>query len=387
MDISDITGVVLAGGANSRYGGKIKSNEIIGGERVISSILKTIRPIFEEIVIVTNTPEEFTDITGCIITGDHFLNRGPLGGIHAAMKISSKDAIFVFAGDMPFLNRELILLQAEDFISRPADAHIPKFKGNIEPLHSIYSTSLVNQLENYLTTGSDNMIRSFLNEILVGYFIVPESEIYTKSFTNINSPLDLHSLNIEVLTPSPLGESLPRFGGGRVRGLFPQGLDRGAFSPDRVSGLSHILKKHSPGKENLISILHDIQNGKPDHFISADDMKSVAEYLNITLSSVYGVVTYYSMFSLKPRGRNIVRVCSSPVCEMTGSAGILTELEGILGIGRGETTTDGLFTLETCECLGHCEGAPGMIINDKFYGNLDRDNTEEIIESLKQPAE
>ena len=83
--------------------------------------------------------------------------------------------------------------------------------------------------------------------------------------------------------------------------------------------ISEILAKYSPEKEHLISILHDIQNNSPEQFISEDDMKSVAEYLNISLSSVYGVVTYYSMFSRKPRGKYLVRVCSSPVCEMTGS--------------------------------------------------------------------
>jgi len=223
MDISNITGVVLAGGTNSRYGGKIKANEIIGGERIISSILKVISPLFDEIIIVTNTPEAFADITGCIITGDHFLKRGPLGGIHAAMKASSKDAIFVFAGDMPFLNSELILSQVKAFVSNPADALIPAMKGNIEPLHSIYRTDLVNRLENFLTSGTENMIRTFLNELSVRYFNVPESELNTRSFTNINTPADFQELKLKVLSPSPLGESLPRFGGGRDGGLLTSG--------------------------------------------------------------------------------------------------------------------------------------------------------------------
>jgi len=200
MDISDITGVVLAGGANSRFGGKIKTNEIIGGKKIISSILQVIRPLFGEIVIVTNTPEAFADITGCIITGDHFLKRGPLGGIHAAMNASSKDAIFVFAGDMPFLSSELILSQAQDFVSNPADALIPQFKGNIEPLHSVYSTNLVDKLEEFLSEGSDNMIRSFLDKLSLRYFNVPDKEVFKKSFTNINTPLEAGLLNNKMLT-------------------------------------------------------------------------------------------------------------------------------------------------------------------------------------------
>jgi molybdenum cofactor guanylyltransferase len=227
MDISDITGVVLAGGTNSRYGGKIKANEIIGGEKIISSILKVIRPLFGEVVIVTNTPEAFSDITGCIITGDHFLKRGPLGGIHAAMNASSKDAVFVFAGDMPFLNRDLIISQAMEYCSDPVDVLIPRLKGNIEPLHSVYSTKLVDKLEDFLSEGSDNMIRSFLHKLSVRYFNVPENEAYTRSFVNINSHSDLQRIKSEVLTPSPLGE-------GRVRGLPSQ---------ERVRGLNSILEK------------------------------------------------------------------------------------------------------------------------------------------------
>jgi molybdopterin-guanine dinucleotide biosynthesis protein A len=215
MDISDITGVVLAGGTNSRFGGKIKANEIIGGERIISSILNVIRPVFSEIVIVTNTPEAFPDIEGCIITGDHFLKRGPLGGIHAAMKASSKDAVFVFAADMPFLNSELILSQARNFVSAPSDALIPQFNRNIEPLHSVYRTNLVGKLEKFLSEGSDNMVRTFLDKLSVRFFDVTDNDSYIKSFTNINTPADYQKLKSEVLTPSPLGE-------GRVRGLYPQ---------------------------------------------------------------------------------------------------------------------------------------------------------------------
>ena len=151
--------------------------------------------------------------------------------------------------------------------------------------------------------------------------------------------------------------------------------------------ISEILAKYSPEKEHLISILHDIQNNNPEQYIPEDDMRSVAQYLNIPLSSVYGVVTYYSMFSREPRGKYIIRVCSSPVCEMTGSEGVIGELERKLRIRRGETTPDSLFTIETCECLGHCEEAPGMMISNMFYGNLSGSEIEEIIGSLKTAVE
>ena len=93
---------------------------------------------------------------------------------------------------------------------------------------------------------------------------------------------------------------------------------------------NEILAKYKPGKENLLLILHDIQNTCPEQYISTEDIVEVAKYLNITFSSVYGVITYYSMFSLKPRGRYIIRVCNSPVCEMDNSGNILIRLKKIL---------------------------------------------------------
>ena len=144
-----------------------------------------------------------------------------------------------------------------------------------------------------------------------------------------------------------------------------------------------IIGKFEPKMENLLLILHELQNNNPANYISEADMKEVAAYLNIPKSSVYGVVTYYSMFSKLPRGKNIIRVCRSPVCEMTGSNGILSEIEMILGIRQGETTPDKQFTLETTECLGRCDESPGMIINRKFYGNLSRTRLVEIIDQYR----
>jgi NADH-quinone oxidoreductase subunit E len=144
-----------------------------------------------------------------------------------------------------------------------------------------------------------------------------------------------------------------------------------------------ILAKYKPEKENLLLILHDIQNACPEQFISAEDITEVAKYLNITYSSVYGVITYYSMFSLKPRGRYIIRVCNSPVCEMDNSGNILIQLKKILGIKIGETTSDGLFTLETTECLGQCADSPGMLVNRRFFGNLGTVDLTRILNNIK----
>jgi NADH-quinone oxidoreductase subunit E len=143
-----------------------------------------------------------------------------------------------------------------------------------------------------------------------------------------------------------------------------------------------ILIRHKPEKDNLLLILHDIQNNSPHHFISEEDMVEIAEYLNISFSSVYGVVTYYSMFSIRPRGKYIIRVCNSPVCEMSRAGRVLNQLEELLGISSGETTSDGVFTLETSECLGQCAESPAMIINDRSFGKLDPDHLKDLLKQF-----
>lgn len=147
---------------------------------------------------------------------------------------------------------------------------------------------------------------------------------------------------------------------------------------------SEILKKFSPEHENMLNILHAMQDNNPHNYLGSDELKAVAAYLNTTLSHVYGVATYYTMFSVKPRGKYIIRACNSPVCLMEGSLNVLDELKKLLAIDIGETTADRLFTLEMSECLGQCARAPVMMINQEIYGNLDRKMISGIIQDLKE---
>lgn len=117
-------------------------------------------------------------------------------------------------------------------------------------------------------------------------------------------------------------------------------------------------------------ILHDIQEAEPRRFVSAEAMDRVAEYLNMTRAGVYGVVGYYSMLSSVPRGRRIIRLCTSPVCRMEGGFDLLEALQEKLGVELGETTSDGEFTLESSECLGNCHHAPSMMIDGVLYSGV-----------------
>lgn len=144
-----------------------------------------------------------------------------------------------------------------------------------------------------------------------------------------------------------------------------------------------ILFKYKPLKDNLLQILHEIQDLHPQHYLPEEDLLKVAKYLNISMSSVYGVVSYYSMFALKPRGKNIIRLCQSPVCDISGSQQIADKLKEILQIDFGETTIDGIFTLESCECLGLCGNKPSMMINKEVYTGLNIEIIDMIINDIR----
>jgi molybdopterin-guanine dinucleotide biosynthesis protein A len=187
----NISGVILAGGSNRRFNGITKANIVINGKTIISRIIGTIEDLFDEIIIVTNLPEMFTEFSKFKITGDHFLNSGPLGGIHAALRASSGEAVFVFAGDMPLLDKELIISQIKFYEKSKCDLLTPRINQNIEPLHSIYNTNITNILEEYLQGSGDLAVREFFKLLHVNYFQLESSENNTNAFINVNSPADI----------------------------------------------------------------------------------------------------------------------------------------------------------------------------------------------------
>jgi NADH-quinone oxidoreductase subunit E len=121
------------------------------------------------------------------------------------------------------------------------------------------------------------------------------------------------------------------------------------------------------------------QNGG---WISSDLIDAVAEYLDMTSIAVFEVASFYSMYELKPVGRHKICLCTNVSCMICGSDNILDYLKQRLGIGFGETTPDGRFSLKEVECLGACGGAPMMQIHNKYYENLTNDKIEEILAGL-----
>ncbi|MEA2087441.1 MAG: NADH-quinone oxidoreductase subunit NuoE [Candidatus Caldatribacteriota bacterium] len=148
--------------------------------------------------------------------------------------------------------------------------------------------------------------------------------------------------------------------------------------------IKEIINKYGNKRENLLQILHDIQNQNAQNYISEENIKTLSEEMRIPVSDIKGTASFYSMYSFVPRGKYIIRICESPPCHILGAQTIFDAVEKKLGIKEGETTKDGLFTLEATSCLGICGVAPAMMINDEAYGNLDEKKINEILEQIQE---
>jgi NADH-quinone oxidoreductase subunit E len=148
--------------------------------------------------------------------------------------------------------------------------------------------------------------------------------------------------------------------------------------------VNKLLEKHSRSREALLAILHDVQDAARGHYVSDDALREVAEYVGIPLSDVVSTATFYSMYSRRPRGRHIVRMCESPPCRLAGGTDMLTALTKQLGVKVGETTKDGAFTLETTSCLGLCAEAPAMMVDDRTVGGLTPEKVASVIAEVRR---
>jgi len=151
-----------------------------------------------------------------------------------------------------------------------------------------------------------------------------------------------------------------------------------------IAKVKEIIKKHGNKRENLLQILHDIQNQNQENYISEENIKTLSEEMRMPVSDIKGTASFYSMYSFVPRGKYIIRICESPPCHILGAQTIFDAVEKKLGIKEGETTKDGLFTLEATSCLGICGVAPAMMINDEAYGNLNEKRINEILEQIQE---
>lgn len=138
-----------------------------------------------------------------------------------------------------------------------------------------------------------------------------------------------------------------------------------------------IVSKNSDPHE-LIAVLHKAQ--AIFGYLPEEVQRFVAVKLGVPVAKVYSVVSFYSFFTMKKSGKYVIRVCMGTACFVRGSEKILAEFEKVLGVKEGETTTDGLYTLETVRCVGACGLAPVVQVNGKTYGNCTLDSVKQILE-------
>ena len=143
-----------------------------------------------------------------------------------------------------------------------------------------------------------------------------------------------------------------------------------------------IVNTYKDVRGGVIPALHALQE-LYGNYLPEEAMRQLAEGLRIPANQVFGVATFYTMFSVRPRGENIIRVCDSPPCHLLNSVSIVEILKDELGIKVGETTPDRSFTLELTSCIGVCDVAPAMMINEEVYGNLTRDRISEILKKFR----
>ncbi len=141
--------------------------------------------------------------------------------------------------------------------------------------------------------------------------------------------------------------------------------------------------KHQKGP--LIKVLHKAQS--IFGYLPKEVQYFVARELNITESSVYGVVTFYNFFSTKPKGKNEINVCLGTACYVRGADKVLSMLEDELEISNGETTKDNIFSLNTARCFGACGLAPAVMINEEVYGHVDRKKIKKMLSEYRTKEE
>ena len=131
----------------------------------------------------------------------------------------------------------------------------------------------------------------------------------------------------------------------------------------------------------LIAILHRAQH--LFGYLPREVQEFIADKLNINVSKVYGVVTFYSFFTMEKKGKYVINICMGTACYVKGSQQILDKFSEILGIGAGETTKDGLFTIDALRCIGACGIAPAVSINGKVYPKLTVDKVAAIVDEYR----
>ncbi len=150
---------------------------------------------------------------------------------------------------------------------------------------------------------------------------------------------------------------------------------------EQEAQLMAVIAEHKDQDGAVIPVLHEAQ--EIYGYLPIEVQEMISEGLDVPLAEIYGIVTFYTQFSLNPKGRYHIGVCLGTACYVKGSGDILEKIKEILGIDVGECTPDGLFSIDATRCIGACGLAPVMTVNDDVYGRLVVDDVEGIINKYR----
>ena len=156
----------------------------------------------------------------------------------------------------------------------------------------------------------------------------------------------------------------------------------GAPRDEAVAEVRSLLDGLAPGEGGLLEALHRVQHRFG--YVPREGVPIIAHALNLSRAEVHGVVTFYHDFRHQPPGRNVIRLCRAESCQAMGAVALAEHVRGRLGVGFGETTRDGDFTLEAVYCLGNCGCSPAMVLNDELYGRVSPARFDELLAERKE---
>lgn len=154
-----------------------------------------------------------------------------------------------------------------------------------------------------------------------------------------------------------------------------------AEAQEKAKKLDAIVEKYKDTRGALIQVLHEVQ--EVYGYLPLEVQRAISEKMNIPLAEIYGVVSFYTQFSIYPKGKYQINVCMGTACYVKGANEILDKFRTRLSIDVGECTEDGMFSLEACRCIGACGLAPVVTINDDVYGKLVADDVDGIIDKYE----
>ena len=148
--------------------------------------------------------------------------------------------------------------------------------------------------------------------------------------------------------------------------------------------INTIINKYKRDQSSIIAILQDVQES--ERYLPRDVLEYIAKKLDISLSKIYHLSTFYQAFTLEPRGKHLVNVCLGTACHVRGAAKLVDRLEGDLKVSAGGTTADHAFSLETVNCLGACALGPVVVVDGEYFGQMGPEKVGDLLQKYRKKS-